>query len=112
VVYVEQKEGAYERRPIKLGRRGDSLVEVLAGLTAGEKVVVSGNLLMDGQAEMNRGFTAHPGNQDAAMATNAPPLTDAQKEAVGGFVKAADGVAAALASDDLAAVNKAGSGSS
>jgi Cu(I)/Ag(I) efflux system membrane fusion protein len=109
IVYVEQKDGAYERRPIKTGRRGDSLLEVLAGLTAGEKVVVNGNLLIDGQAEMNRAFDSHAAVMNAAMATNAPPLTDPQKEVVRAFIKAADAVAAALANDDVAAFNKSGS---
>ena len=56
VAFVDAGGGGYERRVLKLGRRGDSLVEVLKGLDAGEKVVVNGNLLMDGQAEMNRAF--------------------------------------------------------
>ena len=58
VAFVEQGGGGYARRVLKLGRRGDALIEVLDGLAAGEKVVVNGNLLMDGQAEMNRSFAA------------------------------------------------------
>ena len=57
VAFVDEGGGGYARRVLKLGRRGDALVEVLTGLEAGEKVVVNGNLLMDGQAEMNRSFT-------------------------------------------------------
>ena len=57
VAFVDEGGGGYARRVLKLGRRGDALVEVLTGLEAGEKVVVNGNLLIDGQAEMNRSFT-------------------------------------------------------
>ena len=100
VVYVEREGGLYERKPVKLGRRGDEFVEVLAGVEKGDKVVTNGNLLIDGQAEMNRSFAP------AAMLSSA--LTVAEEKAVEAFVKAADAVAAALAKDDLAAFNQAG----
>ncbi len=54
VVYADQGGGAYSQMPVKIGRRGDALVEILSGLTAGDKVVTNGNLLIDGQAEINR----------------------------------------------------------
>ena len=100
VVYVEREGGLYERKPVKLGRRGDEFVEVLAGVEKGDKVVTNGNLLIDGQAEMNRSFAP------AAMPSSA--LTVAEQKAVESFVKAADAVAASLAKDDLAAFNLAG----
>ena len=100
VVYVEREGGLYERKPVKLGRRGDEFVEVLAGVEKGDKVVTNGNLLIDGQAEMNRSFAP------AAMPSSV--LTVAEQKAVESFVKAADAVAAALAKDDLAAFNLAG----
>ncbi len=101
VVYVERDGGAYERKPVKLGRRGDEFVEVLSGVEKGDKVVTNGNLLIDGQAEMNRSFAPVP-----AMPSSA--LTVADQKAVESFVKAADAVAASLAKDDLAAFNLAG----
>ena len=99
VAYVDQGGGAYSRRVLKLGRRGDALVEVASGLSAGDKVVVNGNLLIDGQAEMNRSF-AEP------AATNAPgvalpALTEAQRKAVKEFLALADAITAALAADKL-----------
>ncbi len=101
VAYVDEGKGVYSRRVVKLGRRGDEVVEVLAGLKVGDKVVTNGNLLMDGQAEMNRSFSASPSKA-------APALSDAQRNAVENFIKAADAIAAALSKDDLAAFNKAG----
>lgn len=51
-VYVEQARGAYERRVVKLGRAGDISWEVLDGLKEGERVVLSGNMLLDAQAQL------------------------------------------------------------
>ena len=52
-VYVEKQAGVYEQRSVKLGRSGDTDWEVLDGLKEGERVVTSGNLLIDGQAQLN-----------------------------------------------------------
>ncbi len=52
-VYVEKQAGVYEQRSVKLGRIGDSDCEVLDGLKEGERVVTSGNMLFDGQAQLN-----------------------------------------------------------
>ncbi|MBL9158946.1 MAG: efflux RND transporter periplasmic adaptor subunit [Verrucomicrobiales bacterium] len=108
VVYVDRTEGAYERTVVKLGRRGDRLMEILSGIEAGDKVVTNGNLLIDGQAEMNRSFMS-PVEPMAPMETAAPltALSEPQKQAIVEFVKVADAMAAALAADDLAAFNKA-----
>lgn len=103
VVYIDREGGAYERRVVKLGRRGDSRSEILSGLEEGDRVVTNGNLLIDGQAEMNRTFLV-----GAAPAATAPAakLNDAQAKAVADFLKVADAMAAALAADDLATFNQ------
>ena len=105
LVYVDQGGGAYARAVVKTGRRGDSLIEVLGGLKEGDKVVTQGNLLLDGQAEMNRAFM-RPVDPPAPAA---PPdaLTETEQKAVREFVQVADAMAVALAADDLAAFNKA-----
>ncbi len=105
VVYIDQGGGAYAQTPIKIGRRGDHLVEVLSGLQAGDKVVTNGNLLIDGQAEMNRAFVP-PASATEPVATS-DLLTEPQQMAIREFVEVADAMAAALAADDLAAFNKA-----
>jgi Cu(I)/Ag(I) efflux system membrane fusion protein len=108
IAFVDEGGGGYARRVLKLGRRGDALVEVLDGLSAGDQVVVNGNLLIDGQAEMNRSFSAPvamaaPTNVSASL----PALTDAQRNAVKEFLAQADAVTAALAADDLNKFNTA-----
>lgn len=107
VAYVQQGGGAYARRVLKLGRRGDALLEVVSGLAAGDKVVVNGNLLIDGQAEMNRAFAdpivVRPPTK--APAAPLPALTDAQRQAAQEFIALADAITSALAADNLAAYN-------
>jgi Cu(I)/Ag(I) efflux system membrane fusion protein len=52
IVLVERGEGRFEPRPVKLGLRGDGLIEVREGLEAGEKVVVSANFLIDAESNL------------------------------------------------------------
>jgi Cu(I)/Ag(I) efflux system membrane fusion protein len=99
VAYIDQGGGAYQHTVLKTGRRGDSLVEVLSGLKEGDKVVTNGNLLIDGQAELNRAFMTPPAT---VMPATAPPaLTGEQTKAITAFIKVADAMAAALGADDL-----------
>jgi len=51
VVYVERPDGAFEARDVQVGRNREGRVVILQGLTAGERVVVRGALLLDNQAE-------------------------------------------------------------
>ena len=46
-VWVAQPDGTLAVRAIQTGRTSEGLVEVVAGLTAGEKVVTSGSLFID-----------------------------------------------------------------
>jgi Cu(I)/Ag(I) efflux system membrane fusion protein len=107
VAFVDEGGGGYARRVLKLGRRGDALIEVFDGLSAGDKVVVNGNLLIDGQAEMNRSYASPAARPEAPRtATNGlPDLTDAQRRAVNQFFAQADAVTTALAADDLTKFN-------
>ena len=54
VVYVDEGKGYYEQHKVKLGRVGDDYVEVLNGLTEGDKVVTSGGLLIDAGAQISQ----------------------------------------------------------
>ncbi len=101
VVYVDQGGGAYARSVVNLGRRGDTLVEIVSGIKAGDKIVTNGNLLIDGQAEMNRSFAT------PVVMSPAADLTTAQNKAIADFITVADAMAAALSADNLAAFNKA-----
>ena len=53
-VYVEKAPACYEPRNVKLGRLGDECWELLAGVKEGERVVLTGAMLIDGQAQLDR----------------------------------------------------------
>jgi len=105
VVYVDQGGGAYAQTLIQTGRRGDTHIEVLSGLGEGDEVVTNGNLLIDGQAEMNRAFMSPPEPAEPVAATK--QLTEEQKKAIAEFLTTADAMAAALADDNLTKFNTA-----
>ncbi len=105
VAYLDQGGGAYARTVVKIGRRGDKVLEVLSGLKEGDKVVTNGNLLIDGQAEMNRSFMS-PVEPPKHSAQPVAQISEPLQKAVRSFVDVADAMAAALAADDLTQFNK------
>jgi RND family efflux transporter MFP subunit len=52
VVYVDLGNGLFEQRTVKTGWRLGRQVEIPDGLAAGEKIVVSGNFLIDSESRM------------------------------------------------------------
>ena len=52
VAFVVRGDGLFEARELTLGRRGDGFVEVLAGLAEGERIVVTGNFLIDAESNL------------------------------------------------------------
>lgn len=105
VAYVATSEHRFEQRKLKLGRRGDALVEVISGLAAGESVVTEGNLLIDAQAQL-----AHEASGATTLAADAGAL-EQRTDAGGTPGTAAPAVssptAASEASTDLAALANA-----
>jgi len=55
LAWVEQEHGRYERREVKVGPEVSGYYPVLAGLSAGDKVVTSANFLIDSQAQLSAG---------------------------------------------------------
>jgi multidrug efflux pump subunit AcrA (membrane-fusion protein) len=55
MVYVDKGDGHYTSRVVELGRIGDKMAEVVSGLKEGEKVVTTGNVLIDSEAQLAAG---------------------------------------------------------
>ena len=100
LVYIVKGDDEYEPRHLTLGRAGEDVWEVLAGLQDGERIVTTGNLLIDAQAQLER-----PAEAPAISPTSAAPLTAAQQASAEKLFAAASAIAEALASDDLVAHN-------
>lgn len=114
VVFVELSSGTYQPRRIVPGRWGDTDVEVLEGVAAGERVVTSGALLLDAQAQLNLA-AAGPAATSSAYSTSSSPtpaaaLTAEQRAAALGLIDAASALSRALANDDLNGFNAAAPG--
>jgi len=52
VVFVEIAEGRFQPREVTLGRKGQGSYEVLDGLAAGDRVVVSAQFLLDSESRL------------------------------------------------------------
>lgn len=51
IVFVEEADGVFESRDVTLGRRSAQVVEVLAGVREGERVVTSGTFFLKSEAK-------------------------------------------------------------
>lgn len=63
VAFVAKGEGLFEPRDLILGRRGNGYVEVREGIAEGERIVVTGNFLIDAESNLRAAlatFTAPP----------------------------------------------------
>lgn len=100
IVYVQHEPGNYESRHIILGRVGEDVWEVVSGLNEGEKVVTSGNMLIDAQAQLSSG-----GQRPSEVAAVVPSFSDVQTKAAHEFLDAMVESGRALSADDLAGYN-------
>ena len=94
VVYLQKKPGEFEMRPVKAGLTGDSRVQIVSGLAAGDIVAARGNLMLDAEAQLRSG------GQDSGISKKALP------ESLVHFFHRLSAITSALASDDLSAAQK------
>jgi Cu(I)/Ag(I) efflux system membrane fusion protein len=72
VVFVEAGNGRFEPRDVKLGGRGQGRVEIREGLAEGERVVVSGNFLIDAESNLNAALSTFAAGEKRAPENGAP----------------------------------------
>jgi Cu(I)/Ag(I) efflux system membrane fusion protein len=70
VVLVDQGEGRFEPRDVKLGARGDEYTAVIEGVREGERVVTSATFLLDSEANLKASLGALTGGSDTAKVTH------------------------------------------
>jgi len=77
IVYVDRGDGYFEPRQVTTGVRAEKMIEVISGLTPGEKVASSANFLIDSEAKL-KGIEA-PAGAGTDGAQNAVPPAGAHK---------------------------------
>jgi Cu(I)/Ag(I) efflux system membrane fusion protein len=65
IVFVDRGGGLFEPRQVVTGERFDDRIEILQGLKAGERVVTSGNFLLDSESQLKAAGapSGHEGHQ-------------------------------------------------
>lgn len=71
VVFVETGEGAFDPREVRLGLRLSDRYEIVEGLTAGERVLTSGNFYVDSESKLKAALAA--AGRDATAPEHAHP---------------------------------------
>ncbi len=77
IVFVARGKGKFTPREVELGVEGDNFeVQVLEGLTEGEKIVVSGQFMLDSESRLREAIQKmlEPGPADSAQASPADDL--------------------------------------
>jgi len=82
IVYVDRGNGIFEPRRVKTGWNLGGQVEITDGLAPGEKVVVSGNFLIDSESRMAITASGAGGdvNNDPATSGNVPGKPNGKKK--------------------------------
>jgi len=82
IVYLARPNGVFEAREVAVGSPSDDLFPVTSGLAPGDKVVLSGNFLIDSQAHLSSGMSGMYGGSKE-FAANQGTLAASGKDAAG-----------------------------
>ena len=89
IVYVARPNGVFEAREVAVGPPSEDLFPVTSGLQRGDKVVLSGNFLIDSQAHLSSGMSGMYGGSKefAANGAQAPAAAAGGNSADAGAAK-------------------------
>ena len=106
VAIVQKDKGSFEPRELRLGADFGDSVEVLEGLSEGDRVVVSGQFLIDSEARLKSVLGAMAAAPPAAVASAAsPPVAAAAATYVGeGTVESVDADSVTITHGPIAAL--------
>jgi RND family efflux transporter MFP subunit len=80
VVFVARGDGYFEPRKVEIGPRIDDKVVVLSGLKAGEKIVASGNFLVDSESRLKTAMGQMAGMEGMKMEEKKGPEQPKKQE--------------------------------
>jgi RND family efflux transporter MFP subunit len=82
IVYLARPNGVFEAREVQVGAPTEDLFPVSSGLALGDKVVLSGNFLIDSQAHLSSGMSGlYGGSKEFAGAGQAQPASSSPAKA-------------------------------
>ena len=82
-VFVDRGNGFFEPRQVTIGERNGDRIQILSGLDGGERIVISGNFLIDSESQMKAaaaGMGGMAGHQHGAGGMSAPTQQPAGHE--------------------------------
>lgn len=86
-VFIDRGNGFFEPRQVKTGGRDGNRIQILSGLSGGERIVVSGNFLIDSESQMKAaaagmgGMAGMPGMTTTKPTSPEAPATPAKAPA-------------------------------
>ncbi len=106
VVYVEvpnAESPTYDARVVRLGPKMGDVYPVIAGVSAGERVVTHGAFTLDADLQIKggRSMMAHPDDSSKGPYDSIVQISEKHEEALGGVVSSYLALHEALASDQL-----------
>jgi len=78
IVFVAREEGLFEPRKVSLGAKVDKRFIILSGLVPGEKIVTSGNFLIDSESRLKSAMGGMAGMPEMSQEAG-PPAAKEQK---------------------------------
>jgi RND family efflux transporter MFP subunit len=79
-VFVDRGNGFFEPRKVTTGERSGNRIQILSGLRAGERIVTSGNFLIDSESQMKAAAAGMGGMAGMPGMTNEPMKTPHGRE--------------------------------
>jgi len=79
-VFVDRGNGFFEPRKVTTGERSGDRIQILSGLTRGERIVTSGNFLIDSESQMQAAAAGMGGMAGMPGMTNEPMKTPTGQE--------------------------------
>jgi RND family efflux transporter MFP subunit len=80
MIFVERGEGLFAPRSVETGRRFDDRVEIVKGLEPGERIVVSGNFLINSESRLKEAADMYaPATGPEQPSRNTKTATDGQR---------------------------------
>jgi RND family efflux transporter MFP subunit len=81
IVYLARPNGVFEAREVAVGAPSDDLLPVTSGLALGDKVVLSGNFLIDSQTHLSSGMSGMYGGSKEFAANSPTPASAGSADA-------------------------------